>query len=164
MARLAIVVLALCVVFSAAIVSAGRPTRTPFKVVGRVYCDTCKAGYETTATTYIKDARVRVECKDRKTFALLYSKEATTDASGTYEILVNDDHADQMCDCLLVHSPQDGCNKFAPGRDRSRLALTSNNGITSYKRFANAMGFEKDEADAGCTEVLAQYQELDEEN
>jgi hypothetical protein len=155
---------ALCVLFSAAIVSAGRPNRIPLAIRGRVYCDTCKAGFETSATTYIKDARVRVECKDRKTLVLLYSKEATTDHSGTYEILVDDDHEDQMCDCLLVHSPQNDCSKLAPGRDRARVVLTRYNGIVSDTRFANAMGFVKDEADAGCTQVLKQYQEADEED
>ncbi|KAM7252799.1 hypothetical protein ACFE04_025417 [Oxalis oulophora] len=144
---------ALCVLFAAAIVSAGRPNRNPLTLRGRVFCDTCKAGFETSATTYIAGARVRVECKHRQTYALIYSKEATTDVNGNYEMTIDDDHEDQMCDCLLVHSPQLGCTKLAPGRDRARVVLTRYNGIASSIRFANNMGFEKDEPEARCTEV-----------
>jgi len=34
-------------------VSAIRPHLTPFYVKGRVYCDPCRAGFETPLTTYI---------------------------------------------------------------------------------------------------------------
>lgn len=54
MARLA-VLFALCLL--PAIAVAARPTRTPFSVVGRVYCDTCQAGFETPASTYIAGNR-----------------------------------------------------------------------------------------------------------
>lgn len=44
------VLMALCVL--PALVSA-RPMRSNFIVQGRVYCDTCRAGFETSASTYI---------------------------------------------------------------------------------------------------------------
>lgn len=50
MGRLMLLV-ALCVL--PALVSAGRPVSQPFVLQGRVYCDTCRAGFETSATTYI---------------------------------------------------------------------------------------------------------------
>lgn len=43
--------LVLCVL--PALVAAIRPQKNPFSVEGRVYCDTCRAGFETSATTYI---------------------------------------------------------------------------------------------------------------
>lgn len=44
-------VLGLCVL--PALVSAARPARNPLMVQGRVYCDNCRAGFETSKTTYI---------------------------------------------------------------------------------------------------------------
>lgn len=44
-------ILALCVL--PALVSASRPMAKPFVLEGHVYCDTCRAGYETSATTPI---------------------------------------------------------------------------------------------------------------
>ncbi|KDP32694.1 hypothetical protein JCGZ_11986 [Jatropha curcas] len=158
MARL-VLLLALCVL--PAIVSAARPARNPFEVEGRVYCDTCRAGFETPKTTYIAGAKVRLECKDRKSMELVYSKEGTTDSTGTYKIYVDDDHADQLCDAVLVSSPKKDCRSPSSGRDRARVILTSYNGIASNKRFANAIGFEKDDIESGCTELLRQYQEYE---
>ncbi|XP_034692350.1 pollen-specific protein C13-like [Vitis riparia] len=142
-------------------VSEARPMRKPFVLHGRVYCDTCRAGFETSATTYIAGARVRIECKDRNSLQLVYSVEGVTDSTGTYKISIADDHGDQMCDAVLVKSPQPDCAKVDPGRDRSRLSLTRSNGLVSDTRFANAMGFMKDEPASGCTQLLKQYQESD---
>ncbi|KAG2709271.1 hypothetical protein I3760_05G230600 [Carya illinoinensis] len=153
---------ALCAILPALIVSAGRPARNPFIVRGKVYCDTCRAGFETSATTYIPGAKVRIECKDRNTMQLLYSKEGTTDSTGTYSILVAEDHEDQLCDAMLVSSSQHDCATASPGRERARVILTGYNGIASNNRFVNAMGFMKEEALSGCAEVLKQYQEDDE--
>ncbi|KAK7844098.1 protein DOWNSTREAM OF FLC [Quercus suber] len=150
----------LCVLPALAIGS--RPMSNPFNVQGRVYCDTCRAGFETSATTYIPGAKVRVECKNKSTMELVYSKEATTDSTGTYNIEVDEDHQDQLCDAMLVSSPQSDCATVSPGRDRARVILTGLNGIASQKRFANAMGFMKEKALSGCAQVLKQYQEYDE--
>lgn len=106
-------------------------------------------------------AKVRIECKDRDSLQLVYSVEGVTDSSGTYEVVIEDDHGDQMCDAILVKSPQANCAKVDPGRDRSRLSLTRNNGVVSNTRFANAMGFMQDEPASGCTQVLKQYQEYE---
>lgn len=95
---------------------------------------------------------------------LLYSKEGKTDSTGSYEISVNEDHEDQVCDALLVSSSQSDCATIAPGRERTRVILTKNNGLASDNRFANAMGFTRKEPAAGCADVLKQYQEFDNED
>ncbi|KAJ9546255.1 hypothetical protein OSB04_025962 [Centaurea solstitialis] len=157
MAKL-VLMLALCVLLPA-MINAGRPMSRPFRLEGRVYCDTCRAGFETSATTYIPRATVRVECKD-KAQKLVYSMEGTTDSTGTYHILVNEEHgADETCDVVLVKSPMGGCRTADPGRDRARVVLTSYNGIVSDKRFANAMGFMRDEVMSGCTTLLQSLME-----
>ncbi|KAF3447303.1 hypothetical protein FNV43_RR12486 [Rhamnella rubrinervis] len=161
MAKLAIF-LALCLLPALAL--ANRPLRRPLVLHGQVYCDTCLAGFETSASNYIAGAKVKVECRDRNTMELLYSKEGKTDSTGTYKISINEDHENQLCDALLVSSPQGDCSTVSPGRERTRVILTNYNGIASENRFANAMGFTMKEPAAGCADVLKQYQEFDNEN
>ncbi|PSS17411.1 Protein DOWNSTREAM OF FLC like [Actinidia chinensis var. chinensis] len=156
MARL-MLVMALCVL--PALVIATRPVANPLILEGQVYCDTCRAGFETSATTPIAGAKVRVECKDRKTEELLYTIDSTTDSTGKYKIVVREDHGDQLCDCNLVSSPQSDCATVDPGRDRARVILTRNNGMASNNRFANAMGFMRDQPMSGCHQLLQQYQQ-----
>ncbi|GMY11319.1 protein DOWNSTREAM OF FLC-like [Fagus crenata] len=148
--------LALCVL-PALVSSVGNP----FQVTGRIYCDTCRCGFETSATTYIQGARVRIECKDRESLQLVYSIEGVTDSTGTYNILVEDDHQDQICSSVLVSSPVADCKSADPGRSCASLVLTRNNGVINDKQFANAMGFLKDQPLSGCSELLKQYLESD---
>nr|ABK92993.1 unknown [Populus trichocarpa] len=151
--------LALCVL--PALVSAARPGRNTFSVQGLVYCDTCLAGFETPKTTYIAGSKVKVECRDRKTQDLVYSKEGTTDSTGKYIITVDEDHKDQICDAMLVSSPRKDCSSPSAGRDRARVILTSYNGLVSTTRYANSMGFMAAQPMSGCTELLRSYQEFD---
>lgn len=51
MASRVALVLFMCVL--PAMVAAIRPAKSPFCVKGRVFCDPCRAGFETSATTYI---------------------------------------------------------------------------------------------------------------
>ncbi|POO02824.1 Allergen Ole e 1, conserved site [Trema orientale] len=161
MARL-FVLFALCAL--PALVSAHLPTGRPFRLQGRVYCDTCRAGFETTATTYIAGAKVRVECLDRETLRLKYSLETQTDENGMYEIMVEDDHEDQMCECALVSSPIADCKVADPGRSRASALLTAYmNGVVNRKHIVNNMGFLKDQPLAGCQELLKKYLPTDED-
>ncbi|XP_042493201.1 pollen-specific protein C13-like [Macadamia integrifolia] len=158
MARM-LMLFALCVIPS--LVSASRPVRNPFVVVGKVYCDTCRCGFETSATTYLPGAKVRVQCKDRDSLQVVYNVDGVTDATGAYKITVPDDHEDELCETVLISSPQNDCKVKSPGRDGSHVILTNNNGIISNIRHANAMGFMKDTALSGCTQVLQKYQDFE---
>lgn len=79
-------------------------------------------------------------------------------------MLVAEDHGNQICDAVVVSSPQLNCAKAAPGRDRARVILTGYNGIASEKRMVNNIGFEMDQPLALCSNVLKQYQETEYEN
>ncbi|XP_008245042.1 PREDICTED: protein DOWNSTREAM OF FLC-like [Prunus mume] len=149
---------ALCVL--PGLVSA-RTLGNPFHIQGRVYCDTCRCGFETTATTYIPGATVRIECKYRNTLQLAYSVEGETDTTGTYNILVEDDHEDQICESVLVSSPVNDCKSADPGRNRANVVVTRYNGVVKDKHYANNMGFFKDQPLAGCEELLKQYLNYD---
>lgn len=112
---------------------------------------------------WLSGARVRIECKDRKSLQLLYSVEGVTNSEGTYNILVKDDHQDQICETVLVGSPLSSCQVADPGRARANIILTRNNGVLNDIRIANAMGFLRDQALPGCTQLLKQYLESDEQ-
>ena len=76
--------------------------------------------------------------------------------------MVNADCGDDIAEAMLVSSPDSECATPDKGRDRARVFLTRYNGMNSDTRFANAMGFLKNEPLASCTQVLQKYQETDE--
>ncbi|KAK9111083.1 hypothetical protein Scep_018602 [Stephania cephalantha] len=159
--KLCFFIFGLC--FLPALAMAARPVKNPFIVHGKVFCDTCRAGFETYATTYVPGAKVRVECRDSKSLQVVYNIDGVTDSTGTYQIQVADDHGDQLCESVLLSSPERDCATIQPGRDRARVILTNNNGIVSNYRYANSLGFVKDVPLAGCEQVLKQYQEDEEQ-
>ncbi|KAG0485159.1 hypothetical protein HPP92_009238 [Vanilla planifolia] len=131
-----------------------------FTVHGRVFCDTCRAGFETPATTYIEGAKIRVECRGTNGVKLC-SYDGMTDSSGTYNVLVADEHEHEICEVSLVSSPDQSCNAVVPGREKARVFLSHNNGISSDTRFANNLGFQKDTPLALCSDLMKMYQEDD---
>ncbi|MBA0808674.1 hypothetical protein Gohar_024392 [Gossypium harknessii] len=143
------------------LVSATRMVKNPLVVQGQVYCDHCRAGFETPKTRNMAGAKVKVVCSNRKTGDVVYEKEGHTDSTGQYKIAVSEDHLDEICDAVLVKSSQPECAEMSPGRERARVVLTNFNGISSNTRFANAMGFMANTAEAGCAEVMKVYQEED---
>ncbi|XP_073006916.1 pollen-specific protein C13-like [Typha latifolia] len=157
MARLQLlhVLAALCFSLAGVVVLAA-PTPT-FFVEGRVYCDTCRTGFETPATVYIAGAKVRVECKHFLSNAVEHTAEGLTDASGTYRIELADDHEEQICEVVLVESPVAGCSEITGGRERARVLVAGNSGLSSNVRYANALGFLKDEPLPICGFLLRQY-------
>ncbi|TYI83371.1 hypothetical protein E1A91_D05G289200v1 [Gossypium mustelinum] len=143
------------------LVSATRMVKNPLVVQGQVYCDHCRAGFETPKTRNMAGAKVKVVCSNRKTGDVVYEKEGHTDSTGQYKIAVSEDHLDEICDAVLVKSSQPECAEMSPGRERARVVLTNFNGISSNTRFANAMGFMANKAEAGCAEVMKVYLEED---
>lgn len=89
---------------------------------------------------------------------VVFYTEGVTDSTGTYDIMVENDHHDNICRCLLVKSPLPWCNQPDPGRDRSSIVLTHyNNGVVNHLHYANAMGYLKDEPLAQCHDLLKYY-------
>lgn len=106
---------------------------------------------------------MRVECRSRMTGAKVCSFDGVTDHTGTYNILVADEHERENCESVLVSSPVKGCDKILEGRERASVFLTHNNGIASDKRFANSLGFQKDIPLSGCAQLLKMYQQYENE-
>ncbi|KAJ6843570.1 putative pollen-specific protein C13 [Iris pallida] len=133
-----------------------------FTVNGRVFCDTCVAGFETPATTYVAGAQVRVECRTRDTKAKTCSFDGVTDSTGTYNIQVAGEHEYEICESVLVSSPDGDCSLPLMGRERAPVLLTHNNGMPSDTRVVNALGFKKNAPLAWCASLMKMY-EVDED-
>ncbi|KAJ1411376.1 Pollen protein Ole e I like [Sesbania bispinosa] len=147
-----------------AMVAAIRPNKNPFCVKGRVYCDPCRAGFETNATTYIAGAEVILQCRDTATNDIVYSKQVKSGSSGEFKIFVDEKLEGQICEARLVSSPLYDCNEATPGRDHSRVLLNRFNGLATSDRFINNMGFMKKDVASSCAEILKLNQKLDREN
>ncbi|KAL9670106.1 hypothetical protein QQ045_007657 [Rhodiola kirilowii] len=105
----------------------------------------------------LKDAKVRLECKNRTTNELTFSEEATTDKSGTYRIPVDGDHEDDICEIIPVKSSDPDCSEISKSgfaKEAARISLTSNNGIITPTRQANPLGFMPKQRLSQCGEVF----------
>ena len=126
-----------------------------FHVEGKIYCDTCRAGFETKVTEPIKGAKVTLECRIREGGSITLTADGETDKKGIYSIAVDGDHEDEVCEVLAKESPREDCNTPVPGRNRGRVLITANNGIPSPVRFVNSLGFLKKEPLPVCPKVIA---------
>ncbi|XP_006652233.2 pollen-specific protein C13-like [Oryza brachyantha] len=135
-----------------------------YLVQGRVYCDTCRAGFETNVTEYIKGAKVRLECKHYGTGNIERAVDGVTDETGTYKIELKDSHEEDICEVVLVKSPLANCGEVQAERDRARVLLTRNVGICDNLRFANPLGYLKDIPLPVCGELLKQFDLTDDDN
>ncbi|KAK3419085.1 protein DOWNSTREAM OF FLC [Eucalyptus grandis] len=154
---LVVLMLGACVMLPC-LVSASNSGRRSFYIQGSVYCDTCRFGFETPASTHIEGAAVRVECKDSTGTQLDYSIDTVTDSNGKWEVTVEDDHDDQLCSAVLVSSPKAGCQTVDPGRSKATLILTRSNGAISSRHYANSMGCLTDQPLAECANLRTYYQ------
>ncbi|KAJ1271028.1 hypothetical protein BS78_06G097300 [Paspalum vaginatum] len=131
-----------------------------FFVEGSVYCDTCRAGFETNATTPIAGAKVRLECRHYMSAsgAVERSAEGSTDAAGRYRIeLVDNRGREEVCAVALVSSPVPGCAEKEVGRDRAPVALLVDAGLATTVRRANPLGFLKAQPLPNCGQILNSY-------
>uniref|UniRef100_A0A1D1Y5W6 Pollen-specific protein C13 n=1 Tax=Anthurium amnicola TaxID=1678845 RepID=A0A1D1Y5W6_9ARAE len=141
------------------LVCGSRSLRSAFVVKGGVFCDTCRAGFETPASTYIPGAKVVVECRDRETGVKKCKSEGVTDGEGKYRIEVVGEHGNEICEAALVSSPLPGCATPLAGRDRARVLLSHHDGVASNERIANNLGYESDTVLQGCAQIMQVYQQ-----
>ncbi|KAJ3675839.1 hypothetical protein LUZ60_004881 [Juncus effusus] len=137
-------------------VAVAKEKRPSFTVQGRVFCDTCRAGFETPVSEYIYGAKVRLECKHFSTGKVEHAVDGYTGQNGSYAIELKDNHEEEICQVVLVQSPSAFCSEIPAGRDRAEVLL-ADGGLSSDVRYANSLGFLKDEPLPVCPEILKQY-------
>jgi hypothetical protein len=99
-----------------------------------------------------------MECRHFETMKLHDKADATTDAGGWYRMDIGDDHQEEICEVMLVKSPEADCAEIERFRDRSRVALTRNNGMApNAVRYANPVAFFRKEPLPNCGEILRAY-------
>ncbi|KAJ1406456.1 Allergen Ole e 1, conserved site [Sesbania bispinosa] len=127
-----------------------------FFVEGKVYCDTCRTQFLTRLSEFMEGATVHVECKEENG-TMTFTKEAVTDASGSYRVEVDGDHEEEVCEVVLVKSPRSDClevDRDSHLEQAAKISITNNNGIISHVRAANPFGFLIKDRAAGCVDVL----------
>ncbi|BAF19771.1 Os06g0556600 [Oryza sativa Japonica Group] len=154
---LALAVLAAVVSVAVATAPAGKDPGG-FVVTGRVYCDPCRAGFETNVSKSIPGATVSVECRHYGAGRESLKAEATTDEKGWYKVEIDQDHQEEICEVVLDKSSDPACSETEKTRDRSRVPLTSNNGLKQNGiRYANPIAFFRKEPLADCGSILQKY-------
>ncbi|KAF0927639.1 hypothetical protein E2562_035493 [Oryza meyeriana var. granulata] len=163
--HLAAVALLLLAVASALAAGARADGPPGFTVTGRVYCDNCRAGFETNASHSIKGATVQMECRHFETQELHHKAEATVNEWGWYKMEVGEDHQEEICEVALLRSPEAECAEIERFRDRSRVPLTRNNGIKQGGiRYANPIAFFRKQPLASCGDILRAYDLYDDDS
>ncbi|XP_026429530.1 anther-specific protein LAT52-like [Papaver somniferum] len=156
-----LIVLALCVLLPALIAGEYAPVeeKQHYEVYGHVFCDTCQLGCEHPLSTPVADAEVKIECRDRKVESLpvVFTRYGKTDKKGNYMIKVLEQHKNQKCEAVLVKSPLASCKEIVEGLDRATVILNEQNGIASYKRMANSLGFRRESTIDGCGKLYELY-------
>lgn len=107
---------------------------------------------------HVAGAGVELKCRSRDNDTETYSAKSQTDETGSYEITVDGDHQDDICEVNTVLSPDPTCVQQPPEISSARVTLAENTGMESNVRFANPIGFRGDKALPDCVNVL---QDLD---
>ncbi|CAN1150068.1 Olee1-like protein [Linum perenne] len=136
----------------------GSANGSAFTVEGKVYCDTCRTQFITRLSEFMKDAEVRLECKDREGGTVTFSETGMTDEHGVYHIPVTGDHEDEICEINLLKSPRPDCSQILkqehPNDETARISITGHNGMTSGVRIASPLGFMVATPKPECADVL----------
>ena len=103
------------------------------------------------------EAKVRIECKNFTTNQITKRVDGTANSQGTYSIQVEGVHEEEICEAVLVSSPRADCKEVKEGRDRARILLTHDSGISSNVRYANSLGFLIDTPLPICGQLLQMY-------
>ncbi|KAG2315362.1 hypothetical protein Bca52824_018484 [Brassica carinata] len=105
-----------------------------FKIQGSVYCDTCRVQFVTRLSKFLEGAKVKLECRSRTNGTVALTKEAVTDKSGSYTMEVTGDHEEEVCELVLLQSPDSTCSDVSQDaylRNAAKVSLTAND-VTVY--------------------------------
>ncbi|KAL9287312.1 putative pollen allergen Ole e 1 family [Arabidopsis thaliana] len=112
------------------------------------------SAYSNLSTLFSIGAKVKLECRSRTNGTVTLTKEAVTDKTGSYRMEVTGDHEEEVCELVLVESPDSGCSdvsKEAYLRNAAKISLTANDGIVSHEtRIVNPLGFMVQTPSAEC--------------
>ncbi|XP_057544907.1 pollen allergen Che a 1-like [Amaranthus tricolor] len=152
---------ALCLVWLAGVANAHY---NHYHVMGSVYCDTCRIQFISRVSTMMEGATVRLECRNITSGVQTFKSEAVTDNLGMYNIRVDGDYEDDICEIMLIKSPDKECTEISTdvyAKQSAKISLTSNNGEATDIRNANPLGFMRNTPLPECPEVLKELDMID---
>lgn len=132
-------------------------TKIPKPIILVKYTFCCATLFDVLNILDFTGAKVRVECRTMDTKAKTCSFDGVTDSTGTYNIKVAGEHEYEVCESVLVSSPDGECSSPLMGRERATVVLSDNNGLASDTRVANALGFKKNTPLAWCSSLMKVY-------
>ncbi|EAY97005.1 hypothetical protein OsI_18927 [Oryza sativa Indica Group] len=78
---------------------------------------------------------------------------------------VSEDHREEICEVVLLRSPEPECAEIERFRDRSRVALTGNNGIKQGGLwYANPIAFFRKDPLPNYGDILRSYNLYDDDS
>ncbi|CAH9081193.1 unnamed protein product [Cuscuta epithymum] len=128
-----------------------------FKVVGTVYCDTCRAKFVTRVSERMSGAKVRLECYNVTGGKLTYTADGETDSNGVYNIDAVGEHEEEFCGVKPIKSSKEDCTEIIQdgwAKEFTRVTLTTKNGIADKTRNVNPILYLKDKPLPVCPEVF----------
>ncbi|XP_054776665.1 olee1-like protein [Prosopis cineraria] len=127
-------------------------------VQGTVYCDTCDVQFVTRLSEPIVGATVRLKCMDSNNPKnITLEKEGTTDQNGQYRIVVDGDHAEEVCEVVPIKSSKEDCAEWDESKhlqQSAKISITNKNGIKARLRNASPMGFSRKQPLPECPQAL----------
>ncbi|XP_028756104.1 olee1-like protein [Neltuma alba] len=127
-------------------------------VQGSVYCDTCDVQFVTRLSEPMAGATVRLRCMDAENPKnITLDKEGTTDENGVYKIVVDGDHAEEVCEVVPIKSSKEDCAEWDEAKhlqQSAKISITNKNGMKARLRSASPMGFSRKQPLAECAEAL----------
>lgn len=97
---------------------------------------------------------MKLECRKEADNAVTFSKEGLTDNNGVYNIPVEGDHEEEICELKTVMSDVHECNDIMSAKEADKVVLTTNMGVSSMRRFVNPLGFMTKTVDPKCADIV----------
>ncbi|KAI4390149.1 hypothetical protein MLD38_002291 [Melastoma candidum] len=148
----ALVATALCL---SSLVGSAYSQNDQLHVIGKVICDPCRVSFETTASYPLPGAQVQLVCTNRTSGVVKETIQGTTDINGAYQLTVDGDHQDEICEVEALKSPEPLCSSLVPKTIKNaRISLTGNSGVAGSDRFTNPLFFSPEKSLESCPQIL----------
>ncbi|KAI4342457.1 hypothetical protein MLD38_027084 [Melastoma candidum] len=124
-------------------------------LIGQVFCDPCRVSFETTASYPLAGAQVKLVCTNRTSGVVKETIQGTTDDKGAYQLTIDGDHADEICEVEAIKSPDPQCSSLVPEAIKNaRISLARESGVAIPDRFANPLFYSPEKSLESCPKIL----------
>ncbi|KAK4493043.1 hypothetical protein RD792_018142 [Penstemon davidsonii] len=151
MAKAIALVSAVCILALATL--AQSHSNNVFSVTGKVYCDPCRVQFQHQFSRNLPGTVVKLLCSNIHTKNVTYSVVGVTDKTGYYDLRVEGDHHNEICEVSVLKSPKPECSEKMSKVESSKIECTGNGGEHSNILYANPIGLMTKDVLPKCSEV-----------